>query len=166
MSKRAKILALFEQRTHPSLIITKACSPPADEDYHRRLRFWAIDCAHRAMHLLNDTPMALQFSMTALGAARNLAITSNVMPLITPDYDMLLAEVKRTAFAPQAEARLAAAFTVHHNVFLGALGAATHARKAIHNADLRNNPEPDTKELQWQAGRLKEWLVQDITFDQ
>jgi len=160
MSKRAAILALFEQRAFAARIITTATNPPADDDYQRRLRHWAADCAQRSIHLLHDTPIAYQCALNALQAARDLAASPLTLN-ISPDLAALYDAAKRTAFSPYSEARLAAALAAHQNVFVGALGASTHSRRAIQNANPRYQPQPDVLELDWQAHRLKQWLQDD-----
>jgi hypothetical protein len=165
MSKRRTILALFEQRVLPNRIINDATNPPADLDYQRRLRHWAADCASRSIQLLRSSPIEHEFATAALAAARGLATQALSVPPMLIDYNSLFDEIKRTASSPTAEAKLAAALSCHPNVFVGSLGASTHARRAIQNSSLHNTPRSretaDAKELRWHATRLKAWLQDD-----
>jgi len=159
--RRAAVLALIKSGTYPVKIIQAATEPTADYDYQRRLRLWASDCAARAIHLLTDHPIALQAAAFAITTARDLAsaeVAPSALALFAhPHYFKLYEEAKRTAFSAESEARLAAALSAHVNVFLGALGAATHARRAIQNST-GQPPQPTQTELDWQAQRLGQWL--------
>jgi hypothetical protein len=132
MSKRAAIVALIEQRVFAERILTEA----ADSDYQGRLRLWAADCATRSLHLLKGEALAWNSAALAIDAARHLATTGEAQ-YIHCDYPALLAAARRSAFSSVTEAKLAAALAAFDNVFVGALAAATHSRRAIRNANKR-----------------------------
>jgi len=164
MSKRAAILALFHNQAFPIRIITEATSPPADPDYQRRLRHWAADCATRSLHLIADDKPAMLVALGNIQTARTLADVATLPTTATyayPEFASLYEDARRTTFAPQAEARLAAALAGHHNVFLGALGSSSHARRAIQNVNVASYPRDHIAEMDWQVDRLKAWLADD-----
>jgi hypothetical protein len=158
MAKRADILVLFDLNALPSRIINEAASPPADDDFNRRLRHWAADCALRVVPLLPDERKPI--AITLLRRARSIADGGSRSGDL--NYDALFATARQSLFSPEAEAALAVALTTYPDVFLGSNGAAWHARRAIQHANLqpmaRRRP-PDIHETRWQVARLKGWMT-------
>lgn len=164
-SKRAAMLTLIQQGAFPLQIITTATDPPSDYDYQRRLRQWGADCVAHALPLIADDPIAFQSAALAISVARQLA-TAAVSPAVldyfsSPPYSTLYDEARRTGFSVLSEIRLAAALCNHINVYLGTLGAATHARRALQGARNQTHDQPERSELDWQAQRLGQWLADD-----
>jgi hypothetical protein len=158
--KRLAILTLFKQGALAQRIITAATEPRSDPDYEMRLRQWATDCVVHALSEIQVDRISRQSVVMWVDAARRLAsgdlTPETVGTAADPDLSVLYAEAKRTAFSPRAEIRLAAALAVQGNVYLGASGAATHARKAMRGM-LGDRPL-ELVEFDWQVTRLKGWM--------
>jgi len=151
---------LIEQLAPPDIIITAATTPPGDDDYQRRLRLWAADCAARAVHLITDEPKAYDDAVIAISAARLFArhfVHDGVLARFhCPPGSKLYREAERSA---ASEARLAATLCAQPDVWRGALGAVTHALRAI----IVDSCEvfglnAARSEVDWQIARLLCWL--------
>jgi hypothetical protein len=161
--KRSAIQSLIQQLAYPAKIITAATEPPADPDYERRLRLWAADCAARGVHLLADRGEDYQRAIAAITVARafakGLIDTARLTEFDCPPGSKLYQDTRRTAFAVASEISLAAALTAQANIFIGALGATTHTRRALKNASAGERGfAPAMNELNWQVHRLSLWL--------
>jgi len=152
------IRELTGQRVPACEIIVAATTPPGTRDYQRRLRLWAADCAARSVHLIRDRredyAAAVLAIVTARHFARGLAGTAALKPFNCRPGSSLYSEVKHTAFSVASEVRLAAELTAQVNVWSGALGAVTYARRAIVNAKGDQRRDGPGTEADWQVGRL------------
>jgi hypothetical protein len=158
--KRAAILLLIKQQAHPATIITTATEPSADPDYERRIRLWAADCVARGIHLLTDDDrrQASAAIMAARRFAKGLIDITRLAEFDCPPGSELYRNAKRSAFTMTAEIRLAAAMTAQLNIYVGALTATTHIRRAIENTTRSRSQITAQKELNWQVRRLMDWL--------
>jgi hypothetical protein len=104
-----------------------------------------------------------QRAAAAIAAARDFAKglidATQLAEFDCPPSSKLYQNSKRTAFAVASEMSLAAAMTAQANIFVGALAATTHTRRALKNAG-RTRPllSPANDELTWQVHRLSLWL--------
>lgn len=164
-SKRAAILALFKHETPISTIVTDATNPPADADYQCRLRLWAADCVCHALRQMPHGFTNYNAVRLTIDATRGLASAQDLPQALrfysNPDYAALFAENERSNYTAQAELNLAAAMSVHRNGYLGALGAATHARRAMLSVDGCDGMMPGLNELNWQTDSLNQWMSDD-----
>jgi hypothetical protein len=159
------MLTLIQKGAFPLQIITTATDPPSDYDYQRRLRQWGADCVAHALPLIAGNPIAFQSAALAISVARQLA-AATVSPAAldhfsSPQYSSLYDEARRTGFSVLSEIRLAAALCNHINVYLGTLGAITHARRALQSAPDQTPEQAERNELDWQVQRLGQWLADD-----
>jgi hypothetical protein len=97
--------------------------------------------------------------------ARNFLNSAMLGRFHCPPGSLLYQEAKQAAFSPASEARLAAALCAQVDVWTGALGAVTHARRAIANSSEQLGPHASRVESDWLVGRLLRWLSVPEPFD-
>jgi len=165
MEKKLAIRRMIGTGMQADKIILAATTAPGDSDYQRRLRLWGADCAAHAAHLMRASRQQKEGHAAINGArlyARAFYNDAMLMVFDCPPGSQLYEATKKDSFSPASEARLAAALCAQKNVWTGALGASTHARRAIsHQKDEAGAQlQASVDELGWQVGRLLLWLCE------